>query len=310
MNRLRQTLIALSCIVVLIAGCGAAEQTGKLSPPQQSASIGDPVQLKAEYKENIDTSQLVQTTIDSKALAKTMKMTVYLPKQYNKNNTYPVLYILHGAGGNETNWMPGLGLNVKADELIDAGKIKPIIIVAPHYDSSYGINAAEKPRVHMGDRMEGPYEDFLYGEVIAAVDAHFSTKKDRQSRYIGGVSMGGFAALHIALRHPESFSKAGGHSPALQTMRTNEPVYKWLYPSTSERKARDPIMLAETARLDGLEFYLDCGDEDSFSSPTRELADVLQRRNARLQYHDNPGKHNSAYTKAYLEQYLLFYAGT
>ncbi len=84
--------------------------------------------------------------------------------------------------------------------------------------------------------------------------------KTGRFRYIGGYSMGGFAALHVGLRNPEMFSKIGGHSPTLflDTYVTPE-IDRWLFPTEEARRERDPVLLAETANLEGIQVFIDTG---------------------------------------------------
>lgn len=122
--------------------------------------------------------------------------------------------------------------------------------------------------------------------------------------------MGGFAAIHLAFRHPDLFSKVGGHSPAIW-VKPDRFMEAWLFPTPDLRKERDPLQLAQTQDLKGLEVYLDCGAEDAlrFYEGSELLYKALQQRGVKSQYHLRPGPHGWVYWQQHFEEYLHFYAG-
>jgi enterochelin esterase-like enzyme len=260
-------------------------------------------------------SMLKNETLHSKVLKKDANINIYLPKGYSDAERYPVLYVLHGYSGSKDDWLPGLKLDKKADELIQNKKIKPLIIVSPQIDNSYGVNSSENPRVlgtpPNNSLNEGMYEDYIYKELVSYIDVNYSTLRSREGRYIGGLSMGGCAALHTAFLHSDVFSKAGGHSPALFLDEFPNNLGTWLYPDMETRKQRDPIYLAQERDLKSLKVYLDCGDRDSykFYEGCEKLYKILQEKGVESEYHLNPGAHDGAYWESNAEKYLLFYAG-
>lgn len=264
-------------------------------------------------------SSLQKIEFASEALGKKMRLRVYTPPGYDESLRYPVLYMLHGYGAAESAWMPEMKLHEEADKLIADGRIRPLIIVAPEMDNSYGLNSADRYRVASPEspnnsRYYGRYEDYFAQDVIAYVDEHYRTIASKEGRYVGGYSMGGFASLHVAFRHPDLFSKVGGHSAALWLNDWSQvPLMKsWLYPNQATRKKRDPIDLARTQDLSGITVYLDCGDRDKFKlfDGARKLYDILQERGIPSEFHLNSGNHDRSYWTSQLENYLLFYAGT
>ena len=162
-------------------------------------------------------------TIHSGILGKDMNLAVYCPDGY-ENTDLPVLYFLHGRSGNET-LLQWLGIDKTADELISTGEIKPFIIVCPNLDNSRGINSSDtyrEIRGRYGMVHQGRYEDYLIREVIPYIDNTFHTVNNREGRYIGGISSGGYTALHFGLRYQELFSKIGGHMPAIDLSYADE----------------------------------------------------------------------------------------
>lgn len=263
-----------------------------------------------------DTSTTMKATFFSESLEKNMNVNVYLPPGYDKSTQYPVLYALHAYPFDEDHWFEALKLTEKADQLISSGKIEPIIIVSPKFDNSWGINTAKEAGIWNGKPEdpkawhEGLYESYLTQDLIHYVDTHFSTIPSRKGRYIGGASMGGFAALHIAFRNPQLFSKVGGHAPALfLDNKMWKPLQDEIFPTDEVRKERDPIYLAENQSLAKLEIYIDVGDQDDFQTPAKKLNEVLsQKKTKSYEFHlIEGGHHDDAYWSSQAEQYLLFY---
>ena len=267
----------------------------------------------------LPTSLLQVMQVHSHALKRDMAVSIYLPAGYGEQgdsrDSYPVLYMLHGYTGSETTWMPGLKLQETADALIADGRLNPLIIVAPNIDNSYGIDSAKEP-YQLGSSPqdslnEGLYETWLIDELIPWVDKTFYTNTEREGRSIGGLSMGGCAALHLAFAHPDLFIRASGHSPALFVEDFPGGLDSWLYPTEALREERDPLRQAKTADLSDLSVWLDCGDEDSyrFYEGCALLEETLRTRDVPVVNHLNPGLHDGAYWMAHAEAYLRFHAG-
>lgn len=253
-------------------------------------------------------------TLHSKALDKDMKINVYLPEEYDKGKAYPVLYFLPDYGGGAAIIFGAYDAGKHSNMLTRDGKIAPLIIVSTNMDQSFGINSAdsvESFETGSGKSFaKGPYEDYIVNDLIPYIDSSFRTVPDRSGRYIGGYSMGGFAALHIAFRHPGLFAKAGGHSPSLFTGEfPDKTVSDWLYPDEATRAARDPIRLAKDNDLSGLSVFIDTGETDVNVEGCKALCDVLDGKSVPVEFRLFPGFHGREYCNAYMDEYLLFYAG-
>jgi enterochelin esterase-like enzyme len=248
-------------------------------------------------------SQVSKISIASSSLKRPMNVTIYLPKGYSRAGRYPVLYMLHGYSDNEDKWMPILGMGARVDALIEAGRIAPLIVVMPQIDNSFALNTDAIKRLPSAFS-SGKYEDYLIKELIPYIDAHYRTDRSRKGRFIGGLSMGGWAALHLAFSHLELFGRVGAHSPALIDDG-------WLYPNFEARQRLDPVFVASGKDLGDLQVYLDCGDQDSFKffEGCDRLYQALQASGVASQYRLSPGGHDDAYWKEHLDDYLLFYAG-
>ena len=205
-----------------------------------------------------------------------------------------------------------LGMDAAADALIKAGEIKPLRIVCPNMDNSRGINSAEQYRELKGKHgvvHKGRYEDYLLDELLPFVDSTFPTILERSARYIGGISSGGYTALSIGLRHPELFSKVGGHMPAVdlsyaeEDERYFEDEAMWLQ--------YDPISIASQSAFENMKVFLDDGkdDEGQFYRACEKLFRILQQNGADVQVHLFAGRHNGEYVLTNLDTYLRFYNG-
>lgn len=259
-------------------------------------------------------------TIQSEALGKNMISQVYLPENYDSTAKYPVLYFLPSNGGSSYTVINQFNITEAADDLTQSNQIHPMIIVALGIDNSFGLNSNSETqeiakalsaenydvKIH-----EGMYEDYIVYEAIPYIDEHFNTEASRDGRYIGGYSMGGFAALYVAFHHPDLFSKVGGHSPSLfvDISEYDENSWqKWLYPNEAVRAERDPILLADTKNLDGLSVFLDTGETDPNVEGCQELYERLTENDVYAEYHLFSGTHGFEYCKNYMKDYLLFYS--
>jgi len=180
---------------------------------------------------------------NSKTVGTRRKKNVYTPPGYSSDTQYPVLYLLHGIGGDETEWQRFCTPNVILDNLIADGKAEPMIIVMPN------------GRAQKNDRAEGNvfasapafanFESDLLRDLIPAIEAKYSVKADREYRALAGLSMGGGQSLNFGLAHLDTFAWVGGFSSAPNTMAPAE-----LVPDPAA--ARDELKL----------LYLRCGNKD------------------------------------------------
>ncbi len=152
-------------------------------------------------------------TWDSEAIGETVGFTVYLPPGYedSRGQRYPVIYFLHGAGGNENADGPGFAGIV--DRLIKAGRVPPAICVFPNGGMSGYRN---NPRTNINA------ETMIIGELVPLVDRQWRTLAHRDARVIAGYSMGGGGAVHLSLKHPHLFSAAASLAGAMTSRDTGE----------------------------------------------------------------------------------------
>ncbi len=263
------------------------------------------------------------TTVEffSPAVDRTMKYNIILPPNYaSSEERHPVLYLLHGVGQNYTTW-GRLGAPFYAQQ------IGRLIVVMPDGGNSWYVNWAES---EAGQR--NAWEDHIIQDVIGHVDANYRTLARREGRAIAGLSMGGFGALVLGLKHSPMFISIGSTSGALDharqaaarmraggrptasdgSRRSGEinPVIGIVgFSSQAERSPRgiefltedqaneyDPFQLINTVPRHRMpHIYLDSGTEDDLIIGARELAMVLMQKDFPLDFMQMAGEHNTAY---------------
>ncbi len=159
----------------------------------------------------------------SKVLGRDMPYVIYLPDGYQGGRQhYPVLYLLHGAGGDEKSWSDRGHIREKADRLIAAGAIPPAIIVMPGCPACWWVDGAK-------DKAETAF----WSDLVPIIDMRYRTIDSRGGRLVAGLSAGGYGAVRFALRYPDRIAAAAALSPAVYT----EPV-----PLLSAARVQPPFL--------------------------------------------------------------------
>jgi enterochelin esterase-like enzyme len=245
-------------------------------------------------------------TVDSRALGRSMPVQAWIPPGTPVDARLPVVVLLHGAGGDEATWFGGtrLGGGLRADEvaaaLIADGRIPPVVLVAPAIDDSYGVDSA--PAADRWDH--GAYGRYLRDELLSALPDLLPVSDAPGDRTVAGLSMGGFAALHVALRDPGAFAGVGALSPALWVEIPADRA--WIQAPGGDRAGHDPLELARTAPLDGLRLFLGRGDRDDawIVEGTDALAARLAARGRDVGTVIVPGGHEAATWRALIAPML------
>jgi S-formylglutathione hydrolase FrmB len=235
--------------------------------------------------------ELETKTLSSEALGMEMKVNVLLPDSYQseKDRRYPAVYLLHGYGGDYTEWTK-VGVAAEAKGL-------DVIIAMPEGDKSFYVN-------HSGEA-KGRWEDYLTKEVVQFVDRNYRTASGREARAISGLSMGGYGAMVLGLRHPELFGAIVSHSGALQvpgeTMggEIGDRLTKIFGPPESpERKSYDlRKLITELPAEKRPDIYIDCGSSDFLLEANRAFVAELAKLHVPYEYREVPGAHNYEYWK-------------
>jgi enterochelin esterase-like enzyme len=250
---------------------GAGANAG--NPPRpggQGAPIvlnADDVQVYPEPSAGINANRaevphgkLEMIEYDSKSVGTRRKMQVYTPPGYSPDKKYPVLYLLHGIGGDETEWTRFAAPNLLMDNLLAEGKAVPMILVLPN------------GRAQKNDRPEGnvyatapafaAFDKDLLQDIIPTIEQRYSVQADREHRGVAGLSMGGGQSLNFGLAHLDTFAWVGGFSSA---PNTNPPAQ--LVPDPAA--ARDKLKL----------LWVSCGNKDGLLRISQGVHAYLKEKN-------------------------------
>jgi len=170
---------------------------------------------------------------ESPGLEKKRRITLYLPPGYEDSGMeYPVLYLLHGAGGDEEAWSDLGRATQIMDNLIASGKAKPMIVVMPNGNAQDEAAPGKasgplvQPSFMRPNMMAGSYIT-SFGDIISFVESNYRVSADKQHRAVAGLSMGGFHSLHISRYHPNTFDYVGLFSPAIMPRNNADaPVFQ------------------------------------------------------------------------------------
>ena len=248
--------------------------------------------------------------MSSDVLGAEKEFSVYLPADYDRDGSrYPVLYLLHPAGGTHEAWIKGGALPQIADDLIRSGMAAPMIIVMP--------DASGLGEFHLGRRMGffsvpgWDYEAYFHNELIPLIDSAYATAADRKCRAIAGASMGGEAAIAYAQKKPGLYGAACslsgllGHPEQSRMAHTDKDYAAALI-------ANNPSAYVENAdteaveKLKGVRWYADCGDCDFFYEGNIEFFLAMKRRDIPISYRMRSGVHSWYYWVTGLAPILQF----
>ncbi len=251
-------------------------------------------------------------SMPSKILKGERKYAIYLPPDYETSQrSYPVLYLLHGAGDDQTGWVQFGEVLQIADKAIHEGTATPMIIVMP--DANTG------QRGYFNDvKGEWRYEDFFFQEFLPYVEKTWRIKSEKRYRAVAGLSMGGGGSFVYALRHPELFSSAcplSASTGPLTLEDAREALKRRNYSSLSDAevetyfKRHSVLQLIDQVTDDhkkDVRWYIDCGDDD-FLYEGNSLAHIAMRKKEiphEFRIHD--GAHNWRYWRNALPTVLSF----
>ncbi len=265
-------------------------------------------------------SKVVESlSVKSELLNTEVKYSVYLPEDYNNfDNSYPVVYLLNGFTGNETDWIRiGLVKDI-ADELIRGKKIMPMILIMPDGDDRLYMNK---------DDGTYPYEDMFMKEFIPYIEKEYRIKSQKAFRAICGLSMGGSGSLRLAFKHHEIFGACAAFSAGISTeeeikaepSETFDAYFGRISPSIIGKKGKD--RLTETMRdydvlnlvknkdvklLKTVAIYFDCGDDDFLTLGNTQLHIDLTKKGIPHEFRMRDGGHTWSYWRDSLPIGLQF----
>ncbi|MGA9979462.1 MAG: alpha/beta hydrolase family protein [Candidatus Sulfotelmatobacter sp.] len=267
-------------------------------------------------------SRINCAALNSKILKQVVHYCVYLPGSYNdksasaKDARYPVLYFLHGLGGNEQTLFDTGGSLL--DDLHRQGKMGDFLIVEPEGKRSFYINSADG---------SVRYSDFLLREFIPQIENKYRIRSGRAGRAISGISMGGYGALRMAFAHPEMFSAVSAQSPALITEAPHEldaaaqsgpegaKVLAAVFGNpidVAHWNENSPFVLAKRniIALRKLSIYFNCGQDDDFGfeKGAAALHQLLLKEKIAHEYHAYAGDHSVDYFLSHFAEVMEFHS--
>jgi S-formylglutathione hydrolase FrmB len=326
--------------LAVVAACGPSQPTRTQTQTEMPATNrppGPPSPSRVETR-----------SFSSAALGVDKDYVIYLPAGYDTlpDRRWPVLYYLHGLTGDETNWAQLGGMAEAADKLA----LRAIVVMPDGDDGFYtdaatdydydqcladgtGLFIASAPKAETCVRRRR-YQTYIVDDLVAHVDATYRTISSRDGRGIAGLSMGGFGALQIAMRHEDRFAAAASHSgvdallyrgphpyvagkaeiltDAALWGRGIGPIGTWIRdifgPDIENWRAHDPAFLVDKLKDGDLALYLDCGTEDGFllHDGAAYLHDLLVAKDIGHVFFLGPGGHDFDFWRARLPESLAF----
>jgi S-formylglutathione hydrolase FrmB len=325
-------------LLSFVVACSSKNPAGETPKPPAEAPAAAPTP-----------SRVVTEHFHSDALGVDKAVVVYLPRNYDAQPSrhWPVYYYLHGLGGNENNWTKNGELDAAADQLaLDA------IVVMPDGDDGFYIDSAFKidydqcmkdgtglfvPAQQPHDATcvrQRNYETYIVKDLIGWTDSHYRTIARREGRGIAGLSMGGFGAMELSLRHQDLFAAAASHSGAIALLYKGPrpfapgktelvtdltgwgqavgPIGVWIQNIFSSDiaswKAHDVVELATRMPAGKVALYIDCGTEDDFAlqDNAQYVHEALTAKHVEHEFFLGPGKHDFAFWKARVPKSLAF----
>jgi S-formylglutathione hydrolase FrmB len=262
----------------------------------------------SEVSEGVTGANITTETLTSKSLDKDVAFNVLLPADYETSTRrYPTLYLLHGYGDTHTAWSLMTDLSGYASK----GKI---IIVMPNAEKSFYVNSVKDSKAR--------FEDMIMKDLVPHVDSHYRTIPLPRSRAVAGLSMGGYGAVFLGLKHHDKFAAIGTFSGAVSRVHITPPDASKLSenerkhqqemedlfgaPGTKERDERDPFKIVENMPPNEVPYlYIACGGQDFLIEENRMFVSFLAQKKIPYEYHEiSPRVHSWDFWNDQLRQFL------
>lgn len=331
-------------LVVALAACSNSTSSTSPSAAPAPAPVAAVAPAPPRKKGTVETHEL-----RSKALGVSKQYVIYLPAGYAEApaKRWPVFYYLHGLTGNEMNWVKG----AKLDEAADALGLGAIVVMPDGDDGFYAdaqtpvdydkcladgtglfLPGQQPPRQTCVRQRK--YETYIVEDLVREIDAKYRTLGTREGRAIAGLSMGGFGALQLSMRHTDLFAAAASHSGIdallyagpypyaagkVETLKDPKDwgagvgeIGRWVRgifgSDLAHWRAYDPASLVDKLEPGKLALYLDCGTEDYFllHNGMQYLHDLLLAKKIEHAYYLGPGSHDFAFWVKRVPESLAF----
>lgn len=260
---------------------------------------------------------LESQSFTSSILGKDIKYSAYLPDGYDHSSRhYPVVYLLNGFTGNETDWIQFGDMQKIVDDGIAAGDFPPMVIIMPDGDD----------RLYMNNHDNSyRYGDMFIDELMPFVEGEYRIRAEKQFRGVSGLSMGGGGTLRFAMLYPELFGAAAAYSSAVGTdeemlaggqqgfdgywgrvLGTGLQGEARLTPHYRKNSILDIAKTADVNKLNSVRIYFDCGDDDFLAIGNASLHIEMRKRGIRHQYRVRDGAHTWDFWRTSLPVGLKF----
>jgi len=240
---------------------------------------------------DIEHGHIDSISYQSQTTGTVRKALIYTPPGYNKNQSYPVLYLLHGIGGDEKEWLKGGKPQIILDNLYAQGKVTPMIVILPNGRAMPDDRATGNIMAPDKVAAFAAFEKDLLNDLIPYVEQHYKVYSDREHRAIAGLSMGGGQSLNFGLGHLDKFAWIGAFSAAPNTKMPQE-----LLP--------DPSVAKKQLKL----LWISCGASDGLISFSKRTHEYLMDQGVPHIYYIEPGVHDFKVWKngLYMFSQLIF----
>jgi enterochelin esterase-like enzyme len=251
-------------------------------------------------------------TVNSAILKMDRKFAIYLPEGYNQGDqSYPVLYLLHGSGDNQTGWVQFGQVQQIADQVIAQGRAARMIIVMPDADTAR--------RGYFNDiRGDFNYEDFFFKELIPHIEKNYRVRTERRYRAVAGLSMGGGGTIFYTLHHPDMFAAAAPLSAStgswnIEQTKTRLPNAKLTNQQIEtyyKRHSIEELIKAasedELKQIKQVRWYISCGDDDFLSEGNSLMHIAFRKSEIPHEYRVKDGAHTWTYWRMELPLVMEF----
>ena len=256
---MRKILFTIAMVLAVAGASAQGQGQGGGRPPMGGGMFGGQQQIDVKFDEyvaapqgyereaaGIERGELKVVEYFSTTTDTTRKVTIYLPPKYDTSKKYPVLYLLHGIGGDHREWMQGVP-NIIMDNLIAQNKAVPMIVVMPNGRAIK--NDAAGGNIYGMEMQQGfaNFERDLIDNLIPFIEKNYSVYTDKNNRAIAGLSMGGGQSLNFGLGNMDKFAFVGGFSSA---PNTRQPVQ--LIPDIEKTKQENKLLWMVCGSRDGL----------------------------------------------------------
>jgi enterochelin esterase-like enzyme len=285
----RRFLLVISAVVLALA-VGASAASSAFSQPLPRGF--------SQFTRGPDGGTVWQGLVPNSEVPNARRTTVvYLPPNFSPRHKYPVVYLLQGFPGSPYQYVFGLQLAQRADQMIAVGQMPPFIAVIP----PAGVQTRFK------GEWTGIWEDYLVRDVVPWADAHLPTIARSRGRVLAGLSAGGYGAVDIGLRHPGLFGTVEAWSGSFTAVHDGSLAHA----NAAELAAHDPSLLvrreASLVRRLGIRFFLSCGKNDRVTAQgTKAFARELASLRIPYRLWLGPGSHNGSLWRAQLALALRY----